>query len=123
MTSFSDFDIAQLYKDGMIYVGDLGTDDAVAEALINHIGELDLVEEFASDNNLIASEAELSERFDDENEEWLEKMNSQGDQVAIDTHFNDWSDGLCKDGLIHDKQYHEYCYVGKYAKDWTSLGD
>ena len=117
MTSFSDFDIAQLYKDGMIYVGDLGTDDAVAEALINHIGELDLVEEFASDNNLIASEAELSERFDDENAEWLEKMHLKGDQVAISEAFNNWSDSLCKDGLIHDKQYHEYCYVGKYAKD------
>ena len=117
MASFSDFDYVEFFTD--IAAKSLEEDcrQAVKDTIIEQLGELEAVEQFANYYGLIESESELSELFDDENEEWLEKMNNQGDQVAIDTYFNDWSDGLCKDGLIHGKQYHEYCYVGKYAKD------
>ena len=117
MTSFSDFDFVEFFTD----IADTDVQErchaAIEKAIIDEIGELAAIEQFAEYHGLIESESELSERFDDENEEWLEKMNSQGDQVAISEAFSNWSDHLCKNGLIHGKQYHEYCYIGKYAKD------
>lgn len=117
MTSFSDFDFVEFFTD----IADTNVQElchaAIEKAIIDEIGELAAIEQFASYHSLIESEYELSELFDDENEEWLEKMNNRGDQVAITEEFNNWSDSMCKDGSIHDKQYHEYCYVGKYAKD------
>ena len=117
MTSFSDFDYVEFSTD--IAAKSLEEDcrQAVKDTIIEQLGELRAIEQFAEYHGLIESESELSERFDNENEEWLEKMNNRGDQVAINEEFNNWSDSMCKDGSIHGKQYHEYCYVGKYAKD------
>ena len=116
-TSFKDFDFTEFFTD--IADDDIKRDceSAIRETIIEQLGELEAIEEFAEYHGLIESESELSERFDDEHEDWLEKMNNKGDQVAIDTYFNDWTDGLCKDGLIHETQYSNYCYVGKYSRD------
>lgn len=115
MASFSDFDYVEFFTD----IADTDVQEschaAIEKAIIDEIGELEAIEQFAEYHGLIESEAELSERFDGENEDWL--LTTQGDQIMINEAFNNWSDFLCKDGLIHDKQYHEYCYVGKYAKD------
>ncbi len=35
--------------------------------------------------------------------------------LAMDRAFNDWTDSLCKDGVIHPEQYNNYVYVGKYS--------
>ena len=117
MTSFSDFDYVEFFTD--IANTNLQEDcrQAIKDTIIEQLGELRAIEQFAEYHGLIESEAELSERFDDENADWLEDMNNQGDQVAINEHFSNWSDHLCRNGLIHSKQYREYCYVGKYAKD------
>ena len=39
------------------------------------------------------------------------------DQPAIDQGFNDWADGLCKDGYLHLEQFSNYGYVGKGASE------
>lgn len=77
---------------------------------------LEIIEEYAMLNNLIQSEEELSERFDS----MLECSNffsvyDKDDAVAINEEFNNYSDSLCKDGQIHEEQYNNYCYVGKFA--------
>ena len=117
MTSFSDFDYIEFFTD----IADTDIQErchaAIEKAIIEQLGELEAIEQFANYHGLIESESELSELFDDENEAWLEKTHLKGDQVAINEEFNNWSDSMCKDGSIHDKQYREYCYVGKYAKD------
>ena len=95
MTGFSDFDYVEFFID----IADTDVQErchaAIEKAIIDEIGELEAIEQFAEYHGLIESEAELSERFDDENADWLEKMNSQGDQVAINEHFSNWSDHLC----------------------------
>lgn len=83
----------------------------------NRIDMLEVVEAYAEDNNLIASEEELSKRFDSEVAPFVIEKYGADDTVAMNEAFNDWSDGLCKDGEIHDEQYNSYCYVGKYADD------
>ncbi len=37
------------------------------------------------------------------------------DVPAMSETFNNWADALCKNDDIHDLQYSEYGYVGKYA--------
>ena len=117
MTDFSDFDYVEFFTD----IADTDVQErchaAIEKAIIDEIGELKAIEQFAEYHGLIASESELSEQFEEIDEDWLEKMDSQGDQVAISEAFSNWKDSLCKDDLLHSKQYHEYCYVGKYAKD------
>jgi hypothetical protein len=78
---------------------------------------LEMVELFAEDNNEIATEAELSKRFDEEILPLVLETYGEDDSVAINQAFNDWSDSLCKDGEIHPAQYDAYCYVGKLADD------
>ena len=78
----------------------------------NNVDMLDIVEEYASMNNLIDSEEMLSLRFD----QLLEEIDiDTDDSDMIHQAFNDWSDGLCKDGEIHQEQYNNYTYVGKYS--------
>ena len=77
---------------------------------------IDIVEEYAMYNNLIESEEQLSERFDS----MLEESNffdtyGKDDSAAINEEFCNYSDSLCKDGQIHEVQYDNYCYVGKFA--------
>ena len=78
---------------------------------------LEIVEFFAEDNGWIASEEELSERFDDEILPHVIEKYGEDDQPAINEAFNDWTDMLCKDGELHDEQYNKYCYVGRLADD------
>lgn len=78
---------------------------------------LEMVELYAEDNGMIASEEELSKRFDEEILPMVLETYSESDSVAINEAFNDWTDSLCKDGEIHPAQYDSYCYVGKLADD------
>ena len=81
---------------------------------------LEIVEFFASENNLISSEYELSERFDSDIlpsiiETYGVKGESFSDDPMVSEAFNDWSDMLCKDGELHSEQYNQYCYVGRLS--------
>ena len=84
-------------------------------ANFNRFDLLEAVELWAEDNGLISSEHELSERFDNEILPIVIEQYGEDDQDAIDQTFNDWTDSLCKDGELHDEQYSQYCYVGKYS--------
>lgn len=77
---------------------------------------LELAEYVAEMENAISSEQELSDRFD----EMLAECNffetyDRDDLVAVREEFNNWSDGLCEEGEIHEAQYNEYEYVGDFA--------
>lgn len=76
---------------------------------------LEIVEAFAADNGEIASEEELSEMFDRDILPDVIAHYGEDDQPAINEAFNDWTDMLCKDGVLHPEQYNRYCYVGKLA--------
>lgn len=78
---------------------------------------LDVIELYAEDNGMIASEEELSARFDRDVLPVVLETYSESDSVAICEAFNDWTDSLCKDGEIHPEQYNHYCYVGRLAED------
>jgi len=77
--------------------------------------DLDAVEEIAEDNNMIASEQELSDVFDAEIAPMVLEHYDADDHIAFNEAFNDWVDGLQKDGLIHELQADEYTYIGKYS--------
>lgn len=79
-----------------------------------HISLLELVESYATENNLIDSEEMLSERFDQMLAECAPNF-PLDDEPALSEAFNNWSDSLCKDGEIHDEQYNQYSYVGKHS--------
>lgn len=81
----------------------------------NNVDLLEIIEAFAENNGLISSEDELSQRFDDDILPSIIEIYSEGDEVAINEGFNNWSDGLCKDGELHERQYNEYCYVGRLS--------
>ena len=78
---------------------------------------LEIVEMYAEKVGNIASESELSEKFDSEVVQAVIDQYGEDDQVAIDTAFNDWTDSLCKHGVIHPEQYNQYCYVGEYSEE------
>ena len=83
---------------------------------------LAMVELYAEEINAIASEDELSEKFDDEIMPLLLEQSGQkgqkfSDQDLVNQAFNVWTDGLCKDGEIHPEQYNSYCYVGEWCID------
>lgn len=86
----------------------------------NNVDLLEIVEYYAETgggkgrSSAIASEEDLSERFDEGHEDWLH--DNCDDQIMIDEEFNNWSDALCKDGELHPEQYSCYTYVGKYAE-------
>jgi len=81
----------------------------------NRIDLLELVELYAADNGMIASESELSELFDSESAPFIIAEYGESDSVAMNEAFNDWADSLCTDGTIHPEQYSNYCYVGKWS--------
>jgi hypothetical protein len=81
----------------------------------NSVDLLEMVELYAEDNGMIASEEELSERFDSEVLPSVIEQYGEDDEPAINEAFNDWTDMLCKDGEIHPEQYDKYCYVGRLA--------
>ena len=81
---------------------------------------LELVECYAIENDLPSCEEDLSERFDnDVMPSILETHGEPGisfeDTDMATQAFNDWADGLCKDGEIHDEQYSNYAYVGEWS--------
>ncbi len=73
---------------------------------------LEMVELYAEEMGYIASEDELSERFDEQVLPAVIDQYGTDDTIAISEEFNNWTDSLCKDGEIHPEQYSEYCYVG-----------
>lgn len=81
----------------------------------NRVDLIDLVEAYAADNGAIADESELSALFDEEIAPLVVEKYGESDTCAMDEAFNDWTDGLCKDGVIHPEQYNTYTYVGKYS--------
>ena len=83
--------------------------------IFSHVELLEIIEEYATVNGGIDSEQELSDRFDDEIAPLIIDQYGEGDEPAMDEAFNDWSDSLCKDGELHELQYNQYCYVGKYS--------
>lgn len=80
-----------------------------------HVDLLELVELYASENNLIDSEIELSVRFDDDIAPLVVAEYGVDDEPAMNEAFNNWSDSLCKNDELHSEQYNQYCYVGKYS--------
>ena len=80
----------------------------------NRIDMLEVVEFYADDNGGIASEQALSELFDSEIAPLVIEQYGENDSPAMSEAFNNWSDGLCKEGIIHPEQFANYCYVGKW---------
>jgi hypothetical protein len=76
---------------------------------------LEMVELYAADNGLISDEDELSELFDEDIAPSVIEQYGEDDEPAMSEAFNNWSDALCKDGVIHPAQYAAYCYTGKYS--------
>lgn len=76
---------------------------------------LEMVELYAAEIGAIASEEELSERFDEHLAPLVIEQYGEDDKPAMLETFNNWTDGLCKDGEIHPEQYNSYCYVGEWA--------
>jgi hypothetical protein len=76
---------------------------------------LEMVELYAEDNGMIASEEELSKRFDEDVLPSIIEQYGEDDEPAISEGFNNWTDALCKDGELHPEQYDKYCYVGRLA--------
>ena len=83
--------------------------------IFSHVELLEIIGEYAADNNGIDSEQALSDRFDDEIAPLIIDQYGEGDKPAMNEAFNNWSDSLCKDGELHEIQYSQYCYVGEYA--------
>jgi len=81
----------------------------------NSFDLLEAIELWAADNGCISSEKELSDLFDSDIAPSVIAQYGENDQCAIDQAFNDWADCLCKDNIIHDEQYKQYTYIGKYA--------
>jgi len=79
--------------------------------------DLDLAEELASmEAHVFTDEEQVSAVFDDEILPYVVATYGENDQPAIDEAFNDWTDSLCKEGLLHDSQYSNYTYVGRLAE-------
>ncbi len=79
------------------------------------IDMLEVVELYAEENNMIATEQELSDRFDAEVLPEVVAQYGEDDEPAISEAFNNWTDMLCKDGEIHAEQYDSYTYVGRLS--------
>lgn len=75
---------------------------------------LEMVELYANEMGYISSESELSEQFDQMLAECSPDFDLE-DEIALSEAFNDWADGLCKDGVIHPEQYSQYSYVGAHS--------
>jgi hypothetical protein len=115
MSDFNDYDEVKFLVEQIKYSRDYNRNE-YAKALREYLGydELTAVEEWAEENGLIASEADLSELFDEEIAPFVIEQYGEDDKPAMNEAFNDWSDSLCKDEQLHDLQYDKYCYVGKY---------
>jgi uncharacterized HAD superfamily protein len=112
MSDFNNYDA----KEYALELLENSEDSLVAAHILKflNVSELEAVEQWAGDNNCIDSEGALSERYD----EMLEEMDADygEDYTAFTQDFNNITDNWCKDGLIHELQYNQYCYVGKHFK-------
>jgi len=114
--SFKEFDIMEAILDQLREEYSEGELPQVLLSLTLHTSELELAEEFAEQQGLIACEDELSEKFDERILPGILAAYGPDDQCAIDQAFKDWTDNLCTDGLLHSSQYQEYTYVGTHAE-------
>jgi hypothetical protein len=89
------------------------------EKIIMHLNDEDF-EELVNDlnmgrKNVIATEKELSERFDQmlaECGEIGEQL--KGDQIVLNEAFSNFADSLQTDGVLHARQVNTYDYVGRF---------
>ena len=85
-------------------------------ANIGNYDLLEIVEGFAEFNDLrFVDEESVSAAFNEDVRPAIVAQYGEDDQDAIDQGFNDWTDGLCKDGELHDEQYNKYEYLGKHV--------
>ena len=82
-----------------------------------HYSELSVIEDWAYDQNLIHSEDECSNRFDDMVEEygaeaWAAMRN---DRPMICEAFSDWMDNLISSDELHIEQINSYSYVNDFG--------
>jgi len=73
---------------------------------------IQVIELYAADNQMLASEQELSDLFDARIDEYDNYPTH--DKTMLIEDFNIFADMLCKGGDIHPDQYYEYNYAGKY---------
>jgi len=83
----------------------------------NSVDMLEVVEYYAEDHGMIASEEELSARFDAEVLPHIIAQYGEEDTPAISQGFADWADSLARDGELHHEQDSTYCYVGRLSGD------
>ena len=74
---------------------------------------IEMVEYIAEMEGFISSEQQLSEQFDEMIGQ-CEGVDTD-DTVAMNEAFKNWTDGLCKDGILHTEQYNTYAYIGDYS--------
>ncbi len=87
---------------------------SVLEAL--NISPLELAEYYAEENGLIENAEELGEMFDRDILPSVVEQYGKDDYPAIREAFNNWTDGLCRDGQLAESQYQEYTYQGYEAR-------
>lgn len=107
-------------------IGDYDEQSDLEESLIDFAVEqiqdnltLSMVEEYANfwRSFLIGSKEQLSNQFD----EMVDELSSNGsdidtdDTCMINEWFNNWTDGLCTEGKLHELQLNQYEYIGKYS--------
>ena len=80
----------------------------------NQVDLIDIIEEYADMKDLVASEEQLSEIFDESVAPLVVEKYGEDDHVAMHEVFLEWTDSLRDDGEIHEEQYNVYEYVGKY---------
>ena len=61
-------------------------------------------------------EENISADFDEHVAPFVFEQYGRGDGPAFREAFNNWTDGLCKDGEISDETYDRLVYVGKYEE-------
>ena len=81
----------------------------------NRYTMLEIIEQLAEYEGGITSEDHLSEIFDEEVAPLVLENYSADDVTAFNEAFNNWSDGLTREGRLHEAQYSAYEYVGKYS--------
>ena len=101
MSDFKSFDLVEAYTeydDGDLEVHILKYVKAKTQDEYILLG---VVEDYASDNGLISTEQELSDRFDADIAPLVVEQCGANDPPAMDQCFNDWTDNLCKDNQLH----------------------
>lgn len=84
--------------------------------IFSNVTVLELAEAYAEDNNSpYSSQDAVNEYFDEHIAPMVLENYDEDDTIAFTEAFNDWTDSLCKDGELHESQYNEYSYEGKYS--------